>query len=213
MQRHINAINIVYASAVLVIVVLNNYGIDSPIPGISSRRRFPQVRESIAGVQLTNIFPYFSVTVGASIWKGRGWTYQEALFARRKLYFTPMQAFFKCNSRIWHEDVLNPQSRESKGYRGFSINNQFLHQTSESFFYHLFTYLCRSLSHCSDTYNAFASICNAIYKEENASVCGLPQIDLDRTLLWIAGRSFSSGEVPRVPKIRTCSNILLPTWS
>lgn len=41
----------------------------------------------------------------------------------------------------------------------------------------------------------------------------MPRIDLDRTLLWLAGQEWKYGEVPKVQEKRTCKNILLPTWS
>jgi hypothetical protein len=41
--------------------------------------------------------------IHTSVWATRGWTYQEALLARRRLYFTDRQVYFESGEQVESE--------------------------------------------------------------------------------------------------------------
>ncbi|KAF2089186.1 HET-domain-containing protein, partial [Saccharata proteae CBS 121410] len=68
------------------------------LPGISTRARLPQPSALINGTGLAAAPPDAQQAVHTSVWSSRAWVYQEAIFSTRRLFFTPAQVYFECNT-------------------------------------------------------------------------------------------------------------------
>jgi heterokaryon incompatibility protein (HET) len=73
------------------------------LPGVGSRSR-PFKKEKVLGSWIfSEISTLPRKAVGSSCWNSRGWTYQEALFSRRRLVFMDEQVLFECWTLTWLE--------------------------------------------------------------------------------------------------------------
>ncbi len=171
--------------------------------------RGTQYTRSASGMQINIQLPPLWDMVQPSVWNSRGWTYQEAILANRKLFFTSSQAFFECAVRINHEENLaypsfNRSTHDKPKYTTSttSLEYGFLREPEHSFedrrlraewvrsesaweahTRHLRRYRERVLRHASDSLNAYAGIIHALYPSEDV-FCGLPMPAMDLALLW-----------------------------
>lgn len=82
------------------------------LPGAGSRSRkkmAPQVISkgiTLAKVSLTRA--HFARLITQSEWIKRAWTYQEAIFARRRVFFTDLGVYFECG-RMWCSEHLDEE--------------------------------------------------------------------------------------------------------
>ncbi|KAI0517579.1 hypothetical protein F5B22DRAFT_654799 [Xylaria bambusicola] len=67
------------------------------LAGIDSTMRHPSVEIQLPNhLVLVSTHREANLAVAESPWNTRGWTYQEGLFARRRLYFLPNQMYWQC---------------------------------------------------------------------------------------------------------------------
>lgn len=205
--NQISAMNDVYSSALLVLVVAYGDSMDFGIHGISHQRPTVQHHEGITGLRVTNIVrdpeeDHFA------LWHTRGWTYQEAVCANRRLHFTNTRAYFECRTSIFHEDAYNSETALNE-FTSYGLLLESENPGFEAFARHLKNYSSRSLSYRSDTYNAFIGITNLLYgsHSESTFIYGLPKVDFDRALRWYANMGTST------PSRLETQDITCPTWS
>jgi hypothetical protein len=97
--------------------------------------------------------------IDASRWSKRGWTFQEALLSKRRLYFTEQQVYFETQHHVTSELFwsASPQLRISASHTG--IHSQGVWVSAPHHIYgciRAFTW--RYLSHPGDTLNAMLGI-------------------------------------------------------
>lgn len=201
-QQHFDEMARIYAAAHLVIVVTEG-DMDAGIPGIRPRHPGIQRQHEIDGVVFINEAPSFIQLAYRSEWDNRAWTYQESVFARRRLYFTLAQAFFECDEWTCHED------RTAKNHRGSAdrVSRDDRMRDFDTWTEHLQAYTRRILSHSSDIYNAFAGIQHTFIGEKDAFFCGLPRGNFNEALLW-TNEEHDGGE-----KRADAGHVPLPSWS
>ncbi|KAF7532580.1 hypothetical protein G7054_g7816 [Neopestalotiopsis clavispora] len=51
--------------------------------------------------------PSFNALLNGSVWRTRGWTFEEEVFSRRLLYIFPTEMFFSCNTGSYRESTVN----------------------------------------------------------------------------------------------------------
>ncbi|KAI1481065.1 HET-domain-containing protein [Daldinia eschscholtzii] len=94
----------VYANSELTIIATagqdENYG----LPGVSRRPRVATPTVELNGVRLS-WFREPRRLIRESKWNTRGWTYQEAFLARRRLVFLDEHMYFECESASYSEMV------------------------------------------------------------------------------------------------------------
>lgn len=127
-QGQIDAMDFIYNSATFTIMAaLNNRRSDTGLPGCPGRPRLPSAMQPHGSI--TNISSYSVVTVRdiriASVdeteWDRRGWTFQERLLSRRRLFITEFEAIFQCSDGTAHEEHsykpgrAPPHSNEAAG--------------------------------------------------------------------------------------------------
>lgn len=186
--EQIAAMASIYSLAKLVIIVTDGNS-DSGIPGVSRERSQGQVQEHIAGFDFSlDEIPTLKEVEGGCVWSTRGWTYQEAVLARRRLFLTESQAFCECQSVGLSERGLitgatsqySPIERRNEPYHGTLL---------KAFFEHLDGYRRRSLTDVSDIYNAIDGVTTELYGGSGSLWRGLPRRDFDQALLWCIKRT------------------------
>jgi hypothetical protein len=103
-QDQVNQMDLIYRNASLTIIAATGSGAEDGLPGVGTTPRRPQPVVRMGNVHLLSIRPP-GISVRSSRWYTRGWTYQEALLSRRRLYFTEYQVFFECQTMDFKESV------------------------------------------------------------------------------------------------------------
>ncbi|KAK0634550.1 heterokaryon incompatibility protein-domain-containing protein [Bombardia bombarda] len=236
-SSQIQAMSEIFSTAKMILVAACGIGMDSGLTGVSQPRD-PQISRIVsgAGIQVNLQRPPLWDAINASAWNSRGWTYQEAILNRRKLFFTKSQIYFECAVRITHEENLSyplfdpslhdkvryPSSTTSLSYSDYDDGHDRFKQNLlarktehpwDAYKRHLWRYRARNLSHASDLVNAFSGILNSLYSRESVYY-GLPLLELDKALLWVPNRfqprPTESRIVNKVPQPTTSD---FPSWS
>lgn len=212
-RTQINAMGDIYSSADFTIIHASGTSMEDPISGVSTTREVLQFKTVVCGLELISGYPDIKVTMAQSKWNSRGWTYQEAVLSRRKLFFTSFELWFECNdsyapyrreeqcTRRRDDGILSPHEKSQLGqYRLRSFagsTTQF-----EDFIRHIGSYAARSLTYQSDILDAFLGILTTLY-EGGRSIYGLPEADFDRALLWRCENN----------SMKNIDTISIPSWS
>jgi hypothetical protein len=110
-HSQISSMDSIYRSAFLTIIASLNVRDGGSIPGITSPRSSAsrnwsreELNTTLRANQSTGYTPIVPLkrigidTVDGSLWNHRGWTFQERVFSRRRLYITEFQALFECTT-------------------------------------------------------------------------------------------------------------------
>lgn len=142
-----------------------------------------------------------------TVWRARGWTYQEAVLARRRLIFTDTRAVLDCKDEFLHEDNFGrdtPKDLSSDRVQREAFG------TYGAYMHHLRNYAARKLSVAADACKASKGILGSLYGR-SSSYFGLPRADFDRALLWSMLKF--RPDHGRVCKVDDSQRLLFPTWS
>lgn len=104
--RHMNA---VYQTAEVTIVAAAGQDSSFGLPGVGKRARSPQDSAHVQGHALTAIPPDPSRHVKSTKWATRGWTYQEGVFARHRLFFNEHEVSYECAGLLCREAIALPR--------------------------------------------------------------------------------------------------------
>ncbi|ETS83808.1 hypothetical protein PFICI_05684 [Pestalotiopsis fici W106-1] len=205
----IRSLEAIYSRAELVIIAASGDDMQSGLPGVDNTfpRQQYQFATDVFGFTLVNKLHDFSSAL-RTVWNDRGWTYQEAVLARRKLYFTAAEIWFECAEGIKRQNEYSTTWPKARGYQARSYTNAGSSGDDfEDYRYHLGQYSRRILTYPSDVYHAFRGIEAAFYPGSEI-IHGLPACDFSRALLW------SPYNRPELQE-RQCSDqeIVLPSWS
>lgn len=207
-QHQISRMASIYASASFVIVATEG-DMESGIAGVSHERPI-QHFQPVSGSMFSYGLPSMGESIEHSRWATRGWTYQEAVLASKKLFFTSNQVYYMCECTIRSENIDERYEKTSFTERSMSLNAGVVN-LFENWKHHLEAYTARSLSHSSDIYNAFIGICSAIYIEDDPLLCGLPRQSFNQALLWSCTKP---AEDAPPHQVRTPEkDEQLPSWS
>jgi hypothetical protein len=149
-------------------------------PWRQSPRKIAQAQTKWQGKIVVSSFPRVSHQVRDSVWATRGWTYQEAIFSRRCLFFTESQVYLVCKAMMCCEAIEEPFTisdvpkfkttktlsleifdRGERGMAGAHAKNPKLSTSTRNlleFFDHLEEYTKRHLTYDSDSLNAFRGL-------------------------------------------------------
>jgi len=105
MATQIGQMDSIYTGADVTIVATFGDGPHCGLPGVGRTQRKPQFQTAASGLTLATIPSFPGHIVGDSKWNSRGWTYQEALLSRRKLFFTEHQVLFSCSGMHCFESL------------------------------------------------------------------------------------------------------------
>ena len=189
----------IYASAVVVLITVTGAHAGMPIPGVSEDRP----TSSLNGLP-------WKVMGKETRWWTRGWTYQEAVLARRKLFFGPSEAWMECGYFVQRE-MDSPGIDRTRVVYDYSTSIRDISRLQNlpdilEWIHHLGAYTERSLTYPSDIYDAFSGITASLYDTKGGSLYGMPRADFDQALLWTS--KYGEDLIDRI-----APGVQLPTWS
>jgi hypothetical protein len=199
----IAAMGTIYTTATFVIIAVASDSTDSPLPGVSCCRFKPLLDTNLS-------FPQRKSTV----WWTRGWTYQEAVLARRRLYFEENQVWVECDTVVHREKTRDarfcrlPETRDSF-FRNMGLRkttNGVVDPEIDLYDEHVEEYNSRQLTYPSDIFDAFAGVLGELFDGKGGCHYGLPRAHFDEALLWT-----TKGD--QVVSNRHVPDMSLPTWS
>ncbi|KAK8130633.1 hypothetical protein PG999_003013 [Apiospora kogelbergensis] len=190
-QQQLQSMHKVYANAHVTLVMAAGRDASSGLAGATRCR--PRVAMPCARVKghiLTCIPPEPSEQTLSSAWAERGWTYQEGLFAHRRLFFSEREMSYECQSLVCREAIRLPPRvvrlmgkklrgprlmRPSWIYDGRGV------MASDMGGFDLFklltNYTARRLTYQSDALNAMMGILQAFGQRKRNpvyNICGVP---------------------------------------
>ncbi|KAH8676521.1 heterokaryon incompatibility protein-domain-containing protein [Tricladium varicosporioides] len=192
LQLQLNDMALVYANASLTIVAAD--GIDSNhglrgLRGLSTQPR--NVSQTLYPLsEDLKVLMKANRHIRQSIWYSRGWTFQEGLFARKRLVFFEGMVQWQCPSITWREDF------DSTGNINSDLDSTQNRQSQQNLlsrklpdlrgyqslvgFYNL-----KDLTFKSDIIRAFDGLTGALSRTyEGGFLWGLPEMFFDVALLW-----------------------------
>ncbi|KAF2136905.1 uncharacterized protein K452DRAFT_341906 [Aplosporella prunicola CBS 121167] len=87
-REQINAMGYIYNEASFTIIDVDGTCANHGLTGVGRPRAFTQDRFTLLDVELVQALPHLNGILKQSAWMSRGWTYQEHLLSKRRLYFT-----------------------------------------------------------------------------------------------------------------------------
>ncbi|KAK3688341.1 heterokaryon incompatibility protein-domain-containing protein, partial [Podospora appendiculata] len=220
---HISQMAAIFENAVLVIVAGDGADAQQGLRGIPNVSE-PRVLWPV--LQLTDtvgIARRQTRRINETAWGSRGWTVQEAIFARRKLYFVGGSIRWSCRSTMYYEDVDSPLDMD----HGWPILELGQHTRDvvlslsslnlafpdlREYFNLIDVYSCRKLTYDEDVFRAMASTL-AVLRQPFPSgfVHGLPVSFLETSLLWRA--NVPSGLRRRKASDPALQHQIPPSWT
>lgn len=181
----------IYNSACLVVVAAAGHDANAGLPGVRINKRTALQRSTtIQSINMVTAGPQLMQALEWSEWNKRGWTFQEAMLARRLLIFTEEQVYWNCRNGSCREDITCETSRNELvithenslwGTDLFRIPCR-----SYGFFSHVKEFSGRAFKENRDAYWAFVSILSSqAARFPHGFVWGHPREKLDASLLWI----------------------------
>ena len=212
----------VYGRAALTIVAAAGASVRVGLPGIRRSRILNQHIECVQGLHLSIPLPPLSEAATDSVWNTRGWTFQEALLSRRRLYFTKHQIYFECERDVWCEDLV-AESKTLEGsshplrYSGFDICTLVSYTTVDmnlrGYQDAIENYSQRHLSVDSDIIAAITALTNAMTRAFEPPGSNPPKAF--RFGMWIRNLDLSLLWQPRLDAIHTrriLPNVDISCW-
>ncbi|PGH05335.1 hypothetical protein GX51_03056 [Blastomyces parvus] len=247
----IRNMDIVYGKSFATIVAMHGNDATAGLPGILPDTRPPQAIESIVlsekpsspqhhaastsstnEVTLTTTPSPLPLILETARWDTRGWTLQEELLSRRRIYFSSNYVYFQCNQETMCETTLegaaeifgkplevprpirseNPLAGLKK--TGLLPRNEGVLRIFQVYKKLVEQYTSRELSIQSDILNAFSGILAVLADHLKSSfVSGFPAAALDLALLWTPVYPLTRRISSRTAPIETDKGVSFPSWS
>ncbi|RSL61345.1 hypothetical protein CEP53_005146 [Fusarium sp. AF-6] len=190
-QEQLRHMHTVYANAEVTLVDAAGEDTSIGLLGAPGRPRVQQPGALIKGHALVCIppDPTYHIRSGTT-WATRGWTYQEGLVSRRRLFFSKYEMSYECRDMLCREALRLPPAVEQRmTRRGLRLMNphwmytcRMLPRMSSSrdgsgLFSLLEVYSARQLSKPLDTLNAMLGILQLLAQHKHRPVyhvCGVP---------------------------------------
>ncbi|KAH8728531.1 heterokaryon incompatibility protein-domain-containing protein [Phaeosphaeriaceae sp. PMI808] len=140
----------------------------------------------------------------------RAWTFQEYLFARRRICFQNDCVWFQCCESTHYEDHARSELPWDRRDWTFEVGYPALNVYSDL----VQDFNARQLSYAEDCLSAFTGLLSCYTKAfKGGFLCGLPEIFFDAALLWQPNgeltRRVPSGNTQHPTATEAC----LPSWS
>ncbi len=193
-QACLNAMGPIYSNAIFTIVAADGHNADHGLRGLGhgSENRTSSC-DIVRFPYETDVLVHRSRAWDSqdSPWASRAWTFQEALFSRRILFFNGMISWF-CRTAIWQEHVTSPTEDEAYAITHEAFTNGF-HLAArkpawpdlERWADMVEDYNKRKLTFDRDVIDAFAgtsSVFNSCFS--GGILWGIPEMFFDYCLVW-----------------------------
>ncbi|KAJ8130616.1 hypothetical protein O1611_g3011 [Lasiodiplodia mahajangana] len=179
----IQQMDIIYERAELTIIAASGIDQNDSLAGVSTSRT-TQIMIKLENAKLSWVVDP-QQAIRQSHWSTRGWTFQEAVLARRRLVFTKGQAYFECNAMTCREDLhtdldslhVEEKTQVKDVFRAGMFGRKRLFGQMDPralSVYQLWTHYCacvedysrRELTYNTDVLNAFQGIINRFKSQE-----------------------------------------------
>ncbi|KAI0437390.1 heterokaryon incompatibility protein-domain-containing protein [Xylaria telfairii] len=115
-SMQISQMDLIYKMAEVTLIAAAGSDASFGLAGIDGTMRYPNVKIQLPnGLVLVSTRGEPDLKVAGSPWNSRGWTYQEGLFARRRLYFLPDQMYWQCRGFEAQESFQFPYKTIHEG--------------------------------------------------------------------------------------------------
>lgn len=230
-MKQIPLLHTIYENADLVIVAAYGCDADAGLPGVEPRRfplRTTRRREHIHDkVRLLSGCDMLEKIINNSVWRSRGWTYQEFEMSRAQLILTPVQAYLRCQCGSESDetialDVFNGDAKEMGSIRDRIFQSEFQPvQYTElplwnDYSIRVRAYSKKKLTAAEDILDGFSAIVQYLERKFHVHFFfGLPLSQFNTALRWThADECLSRREcvisICKDDKIMRCP---LPSWS
>jgi hypothetical protein len=99
---------LIYHCAAITLVAVSGADSESGLCGVSPPHpRTKQARETIDSHSFFTVPPNEAAEVFSSVWSTRAWTFQEFILSNRRLFFSPTQLIFACQTASFAESSDN----------------------------------------------------------------------------------------------------------
>ncbi|KIM99873.1 hypothetical protein OIDMADRAFT_126407 [Oidiodendron maius Zn] len=161
-EMQIRHMNLVYKNAYATIVAAAGEDPNYGLPGVSKRARNIRPSTRIGQHYIASIPDSVEPEILQSKWNSRAWTYQEAIFSKRRIIFTDFEVYFDCERMRCRESIRTDLDTPSQGYYCDQTTPEFLpfelgHDSSD-YYERVQKYTQRSLTYDSDILNAFQGL-------------------------------------------------------
>ncbi|KAI0144815.1 heterokaryon incompatibility protein-domain-containing protein [Pestalotiopsis sp. NC0098] len=112
-QNQIAKMDAIYRGADLTIIASAGKDSNHGLPGVGTTRRKQQLLVDLESWTVLWTGPDPMQETGDSTWWHRGWTFQEGVLSRRRLFFTDRQSWFECGNAWWKEGYGGPKEAHS----------------------------------------------------------------------------------------------------
>jgi len=130
----IGVMELIYGSSEFTIFAAAGTSSRDPLPGVCPGTRDPQQHiTKIQGLHLALPLPDAKSIITNSTWNERGWTYQEAMLSRRRVFFTTQQVYFECKKEVRSEEMLPQPGPDMTGLGQIIPMGAKTHSTCESY--------------------------------------------------------------------------------
>lgn len=168
--KQIQQMDVIFSSSFLTLYACTGRDPNCGLPGVS-RPRLPPPSIDIGCHGRFELVPS-NEDISSGIWSSRGWTYQEALLATRRLYFTDRQLYYEDSSSL-ESELTSFCSKPPKAYWRFTPET--IYTLPSDVYGCIQDYTTRSFSFRSDVLNAILGIFS-VYDQKFGirNLCGLP---------------------------------------
>ena len=173
----------IYRGAQLTIVAAAGQDPTHGLPGVEPYRRSPNNghHETFGSICLSALprdilggFKYFD-DIRNTVWASRAWTFQEAIFSRRRLLFTESQLIFSCNTSTRCEwgGILRNDHFLLDGLQWCGPRER-VHSLQRGACEIIEKYCLRRMTHHTDALNAIASTLNFVQASDEYHIWAVP---------------------------------------
>lgn len=215
---HLNRMASIYAHADVVIVSIDGEDSDHGLHGLENApsaepRHLEQKVIPLGTMEIIERTEFSNESPRSSTKKdyfGRGWTFQEFLFARKRLCFEADSVWFQCCDSTRFEDHALPGRALNE--RDFILRVDYPSLTVYSRLVEDFNQ--RHLTYPQDCLSAISGVLPCYTKAfDGGFLCGLPEMFFDAALLWQPGGDLARREPVCADKRYSFANEDLPSWS
>ncbi|KAK9423439.1 putative Heterokaryon incompatibility protein-domain-containing protein [Seiridium unicorne] len=231
-EEQLSLMGTIYHGALAVIVPLDSNDSDDGFPRVraDSRRSHQLSLHFRQGKYLRQKLPRLVEAISTARWNRRGWTFQEKILSRRRIYFTEHQVHFSCGKMVcceaWHDETYfhnNPEEEDTITMFPPNQEDDYFtkHDRMGAFEGLVDQYLGRKLTGPEDILNAFSGILDMLkqHRFPDGFCQALPKEDFRMSLLWRqideGNEVICDGRVRRSldQTTRRKSETQLPSWS
>ncbi|KAB8294723.1 hypothetical protein EYC80_006685 [Monilinia laxa] len=215
-MHEIDRMHMIYAQAQMTIVAATGDGANAGLLNIDPVF-LNDTSHLISGKRFTTDAMEMREVVEFSTWFTRGWTFQELVFSKRTLYFTPERTYYACEEGSWSEDfpfdgngvpgedanVFFDESLKT----GFDLRERL--DSFENYSSMVSRMSTRQFTQESDCLNACKGLYTGVLlKGLGGSVCGLPALCFEFALAWQPEGNLSRRQISQNSK-----HPQFPSWS